>query len=177
MRIRTINKPTQKSTNISTKLSEEHANTLSENDVNVFLGKCRVQFLMLLQNMSVNQATGPPRSGAGVGVGMLRGAGDSINWNYEFPNCQFFKFQIATSQFFNFRMCIFPKFIVFNCQVLIFRIIDLQVFKFSNFKFTNFKQLGTQTSQHFHNSRFSDMKNNMFQGCSHISCTFEVFWW
>ena len=26
------------------------------------------------------QATGPPRSGAGVGVGMLRGAGDSLTW-------------------------------------------------------------------------------------------------
>ena len=28
------------------------------------------------------QTTGPPRSGAGVGVGMFRGAGDSLSWKY-----------------------------------------------------------------------------------------------
>ena len=29
---------------------------------------------------SFKQATGPPRSGAGVGVGMLRSAGDFLTW-------------------------------------------------------------------------------------------------
>ena len=28
----------------------------------------------------LNQATGPPQSDAGVGIGMLRGAGDSLTW-------------------------------------------------------------------------------------------------
>ena len=31
----------------------------------------------------LRQATGPPWSGAGVGVGMLRGAGDSLTWKYK----------------------------------------------------------------------------------------------
>ena len=30
------------------------------------------------QRGPLNQATGPPRSGAGVGIGLLRGAGDSL---------------------------------------------------------------------------------------------------
>ena len=42
------------------------------------------------------QATGPPRSGAGVGIGMLRGAGDSLTWKqkslWDLPNFHFMLF-------------------------------------------------------------------------------------
>ena len=46
-----------------------------------------------------------------------------------------------------------------------------QSFKASSFKkneHPNNKRSSTQTFQHSQNFRFSDMKNNSFQGCSHI---------
>ena len=41
----------------------------------------------------LRQAMGPPRSGAGVGVGMLRGAGDSLTWKYWFLGFWFIGFK------------------------------------------------------------------------------------
>ena len=78
----------------------------------------------------------PPRrwSGAGVGVGLLRGAGDSLT-------CHIFTFQISNFQMFKLQ--------TFKFQLLQFPICNIANFQFSNLSFLNLKLsiFGTYTFQ------------------------------
>ena len=59
----------------------------------------------------LRQATGPPRSGAGVRVGMLRGAGDSRTWKIiRSAKCPFHAFDMGAAETIPPTHCdIFPK--------------------------------------------------------------------